>query len=196
MSEFIRTFVAVKVSDDVARALIDLQSNLKKQLSGVSIRWCSRNQLHITLVFLGNVSVDRVADLVGAVERACEGTGPMKFGAAGVGAFPSKDRPRVIWVGVDGDVAALCELQKRVASATHGFGDSNEDREFRPHLTLGRLSRRSAAEELTAARALRSVPPATSGEWRAESVFLVKSELRPDGPIYTDLAEFPLIGGE
>lgn len=196
MSEFIRTFVAVKINDDVARALIDLQSNLKRQLGGVQIKWSSRNQLHITLVFLGNVSVGRVEDLVGALDRACEGIGPMTFRVAGVGAFPSKDRPRVIWAGVDGDVAALSELQKRVASATYGFGDSNEDREFHPHLTLGRLSRRSGAEELAAARALRSVSPATIGEWRAESVFLVKSELRPDGPIYTDLAEFALTGGE
>ena len=196
MSEFIRTFVAVKVSDDVARALIGLQSNLKKQLGGVPIRWCSRNQLHITLVFLGNVSVDRVVELVGALERACEGISSMKFSAAGVGAFPSKDRPRVIWAGIEGDVATLCELQRRVASATHGFGDPTEDREFHPHLTLGRLSRRSAAEELAVARVLRSISPATIGEWRAESVSLVKSELYPDGPIYTDLAEFHLIGGE
>ncbi|MGC8989810.1 MAG: RNA 2',3'-cyclic phosphodiesterase [Verrucomicrobiia bacterium] len=196
MSEFIRTFVAVKASDDVAHALVDLQSKLKKQLGGVQIRWSSRAQLHITLVFLGNVAVGRVGDLVGALGRACEGIGCMEFRAAGVGAFPSKDRPRVIWAGVEGDVAALCELQKRVASATHGFGDPTDDREFHPHLTLGRLSRRSAGEELAVARVLRSITPTPIGEWRAESVFLVRSELNPDGPIYTDIAEFPLLGAE
>ncbi|NLH74388.1 MAG: RNA 2',3'-cyclic phosphodiesterase [Verrucomicrobia bacterium] len=196
MSEFIRTFVAIKVSDDIAHALIDLQSKLKKQLGGVQIRWSSRHQLHITLVFLGNVAVGRIDDLSGALDRACKGIGCMDFRAAGVGAFPSKDRPRVIWAGVEGDVAALCELQRRVAAATHGFGEATEEREFHPHLTLGRLSRRSAGEEFAVARVLHSINPATIGGWRAESVFLVKSELNPSGPIYTDIAEFHLLGAE
>lgn len=193
MNEAIRTFVAIKTDSQIAAALLEVQSRLKKRLAGIQIRWSSQEQLHITLAFLGNVMMNRVGELVNALGRACEGTSALNLTVTGIGAFPSIERPRVIWAGIGGEVEQLNALQRRVFLASGGFGDHSEEREFHPHLTLGRLSGRSRGDETAAAEVIRSIPSLALGGWRANSVFLMKSDLTPTGAVYTDIAEFPLI---
>lgn len=193
MNESFRAFVAIKVSDQVASGLLDLQAMLRKRLAGVAIKWCSREQMHITLQFLGNVPADRLNELTQALGGACRGTSVLNLTVSVVGAFPNLDRPRVIWAGVSGDVVSLCNLQHRVASAAAGFGDHAEERDFHPHLTLGRLSHRSGGDELAVARTIGAVPPLQIGGWQAKSVFLIRSRLAPSGAVYTDLGQFPLV---
>ena len=110
------------------------------------VRWLAPETFHITLKFLGEVPEARVPALAGALEKAVHGISPFDVGVAGFGAFPSKSRPNIFWVGVDA-VAALAELHRRVDVATSELGFVAEERQFRPHITVGRLQRGAAIRD-------------------------------------------------
>jgi len=192
MSERVRAFVAIKVNAELAAALLDLQARLRRRLPPTAVRWSSREQLHLTLQFLGDVASDRVPDLISAVRGACQDTPVLRLIPGDLGAFPGLPRPRVIWVGVGGDLELLQELQRRVAAATAAFGDHTEEREFHPHLTLGRVSGRGEADARPVGQALSGVSLGWRGAWLGTAVHLIRSQLNPAGAVYTDLAEFPL----
>jgi len=192
MNQPVRAFVAVKVSDQIATGLIEWQSQLRRRRPSAFVRWSTREQLHITLAFLGNVACDRLPALLAAVGGACQGAGVMHLAVNSLGVFPSPARPRVIWAGLCGDVTALCDLQQRVASATAGFGEHTEEREFHPHVTLGRVSSKAPRDQAAVAEVMRSVSAPQVGHWQAQSVFLIRSRLEPSGAVYTNLGEFPL----
>ncbi len=192
VNETVRAFVAVKVSSEIVDGLLELQTRLRARMTGIAVRWSSEHQLHLTLEFLGNVASARLPHLIVELGHACEGSPQLNLSAAGLDAFPNRNRPRVLWVGVAGDVVALCELQRRLAKAAAGFGDHVEQRDFHPHLTLGRLQRRGGPDEMAAARTLCDFEQGLVGHWRAEAVYLVASTLKPTGAIYSDLAEYPL----
>ncbi len=100
-------------------------------------RWSSPADLHITLAFLGDVPRARLAGLLSALGPAVAGSAPVTLQLTGAGRFGSR-RPRVLWAGVGGDVAALTALADRLAAAARHAGVPADERPYRPHLTLGR----------------------------------------------------------
>ena len=119
------------------------------------VRWLAADTLHITLKFLGEVPEAKVPPLAGAVQKAVNGIPPFDVAVAGFGAFPSKTRPNIFWVGVE-PAAALVELHRSVDVATSELGFVGEEREYRPHITVGRTQRgarihdRQAMDRITA----------------------------------------------
>jgi 2'-5' RNA ligase len=131
-----RLFVAVVPPD---RARVDLDRALSP-LRGAAgePRWIPPERWHVTLLFLGTVPEERMADLRDAVGTAVGPTSPLTLRLAGAGHFGAGRRPQVFWAGVDGDVAALTEVADRLRGAARHLGLPVEDRPFRAHLTLGR----------------------------------------------------------
>ena len=127
--------------------------------------------------------------------RARPGAPPIPLGLAGAGCFPNLDRPRVLWVGIGGDTAGLARLQRDVEAQLAGLGYRPEARAFSPHLTLARMRDTAMPEDLRRlGQAMRVLAvPATA--FTAESVALIRSDLRPAGAVYTTLAALTL-GGE
>jgi RNA 2',3'-cyclic 3'-phosphodiesterase len=147
---------------------------------------------HVTLRFLGEVGADRNAMIAAKLAPVAEGSIPFGVRLEGVGAFPSPDRPRVVWVGVTEGRNELVELARRVRSALEPeFGRERE--EFVPHLTLFRVRSprdRDAAVELLSGR--RPAPPPR--QVRVEQLLLKESILGPGGADHRTLAAFPLGG--
>ncbi len=187
----IRAFVALPAGPELLEALLRLQQQLAGRMPVKAVRWSRRDQLHLTLKFLGNVPTNRVAELTAALRSAVVGFAPMRLRVEGTGAFPDFLRPRVVWAGVTGELDQLALLQRRVETATAPFGDHQEARSFQPHLTLGRVTATGhAARE--AGLALEAMRVGVVGEWPANEVRLIRSQLAAAGASYSDLARLPL----
>ncbi|MFO7675282.1 MAG: RNA 2',3'-cyclic phosphodiesterase [bacterium] len=178
-----RCFVAVETSPEVRRDIGRLQQELRACAPGV--RWVRPEAMHLTLAFLGEVDADFVAAARGPLAAACAGHAAFAARPAGLGAFGSPRRARVLWVGMDRGRDELVRLARSVNDALRAVGFRPEARPFSPHLTLGRL--REPAD-LSAATAREYA----AREFAVERVVLFESELRPEGPRYSALAEFPL----
>lgn len=144
----IRAFVAVLLDAPVRAALESAIAGLRRCHARVS--WVPGDNLHISLLFLGNVPRDMAGDLSGMLDRAAAGTGPFAVRIAGVGTFGE----RVVWAGVDAP-PALCELQGRVAGGAGRLEIRTDTRPYRPHVTLGRV-KGGAADLVPALRRLGS----------------------------------------
>ena len=104
------------------------------------MRWVRPEGIHLTLKFLGNVSNDAVPIIESGMCRAAEGISPFTVRVQGAGCFPSSRRPRVLWLGLQGELETLLTAQSRLEDSLEALIVDRESRSFRPHLTLGRVS--------------------------------------------------------
>ncbi len=191
--EQIRTFIAIELNQDLQDSLTRLQDRLKRQVPERSVRWVQPKGIHLTLKFLGDVPAPRMASVSQAVEAACRGFNPFKIELVGLGCFPNPHRPRVVWVGVREPTGALNRLQKAVESALVELGFEPEDRPFTPHLTLGRVQRNvGQSDQQRLGELIAASDVGLLSAMTVPSVNVIRSDLRPDGAVYTVLARATL----
>src|SRR5580765_7338593 len=145
----IRTFVAIPVPETWGAYLAALTQDLARLVQPVS--WTREGNFHMTVRFLGDLGEDGASRVGDAVARGADGAHPAEAELGPIGAFPSLDRPRVIWVGVAGGEPEIAALAERVNRAIDAAGFERADKPFRPHLTLGRV--REGARGFEALRA-------------------------------------------
>jgi len=190
--EQIRSFIAIELPDDLKRALIRLQEQLKSGKS-TSVKWVDPYSIHLTLKFLGNINTDIIGKISGALEEAVRGISPFHLETKGLGAFPSLKRVQVVWVGITGEVDRLSQLQQRIESSLATLGFVTESRPFAPHLTLARVRDRATPDErqnlgqLIASTSLEGVYSVD-----VNSVRLMRSQLTREGPIYSRISSVKL----
>ena len=186
----IRTFIAIELPDEIRHALAEVQKHLRRDVAGV--RWLEPGSIHLTLKFLGSIPAEQIQPVAAAALGAVQNEPPLSLGVSGLGAFPNPRRPRVIWVGIEGDVARLGRLQLRLEEVLEPLGFLREERGFRPHLTLGRVKDPRRPPDLTRPLADVTLPRCNSFDVR--EILLYKSDLRPTGAIYTKLQHLPFAG--
>lgn len=192
MPDELRLFVALELPDSILAALEDVQSKLQGKLPARAVRWVRGEGIHLTLKFLGETPATQCEAITDAVRAACAGHRSLTLRAAGLGCFPNPGRPRVVWVGLAGDLDRLARLQQAVEAALEPLGFRPEGRPFSPHLTLGRVKDASPADVKAVGRVIEGTTLGTLGEWTADAVSLMRSELGPGGARYTCLAEIQL----
>lgn len=183
-------FIAIESPPHVKDSLKRAQDSLRNAVNH-GIRWTNADQFHLTLKFLGNVPVSRVEPLAARVTEACRGFGQLRLRVEGVDFFPNARSPRVIWAGVTDEKEQLRDLWQIVAGATAEFSSDEKDKEFRSHITLGRVKQSSRREAARLVEAKISI--VCTGEWEANRVSLIRSELSSAGPRYTIVAEPALV---
>jgi 2'-5' RNA ligase len=188
MVAMIRSFIAIDLPDATRQGLAAVLEQLRQSRAGV--RWVKPSSIHLTLKFLGNIQAVQVEDIALAVAQEIRDQPPITLGAAGLGAFPSRRKPRVIWIGMEGEVQRLTRIQARVENALEPLGFVREKRAFRPHLTIGRVKDRRRLQSLIDAMAELKIPEFDSFD--VTEIILYKSDLRPTGAIYTKLHRMPL----
>ncbi len=195
----IRAFVALALNDDLRNALRQTERQLKDGDRAGIVRWVAPENIHLTLKFLANVDVLRVPALRNALENISRDFAPFALEARGLGCFPNAHRPNNLWVGLSGDVARAEELAKKIDDAFAAEGIPREARRFAPHLTLGRIRREARPADRAAIGALvekysgrGGVTPPLLGTIKVDAVYLIQSDLRPSGPVYTELAKVEL----
>lgn len=177
-----RLFIALGIPPEAREELARLQGWLR----GLPVRWVDPAGVHLTLQFLGEAAETSAPALLEAL--AGLPAAPFALGLEGLGAFPDLRRPRVLWVGLGGDLAALARLQAAVLAATAPLGFAPEARPFRPHLTLGRVRQDAGPEERRAVgRAVGHAAPPAPLSWEAGAPTLYQSTLTPAGAVYTAL---------
>lgn len=187
----IRAFVAVPVEEPQFAALLRVQQRLQAGLRKDMVQWPGIDQLHLTLRFLGNVPGSQVPQLNEALQIACGHTKAFRLTLDGLGCFPNDAAPRVIWVGIQGDVETLHQLQQRIEQCTGSFGDHTEDRAFHPHLTIGRVKIRGRQARLVGELIAPANAP-QSTDWPVRDIELIQSVLTPRGAKYSRLATVSL----
>ena len=186
-----RLFVAANLPPTIKKDIYLFIQDLKK-IDG-DIRWVRPENLHLTVQFLGNVHGELVQAVTEALHRAAAGVAPFTLQLGGVGVFPSRERPRVFWVGVSGDIAVLRQLNRQVQGELKELGFDPGKNRFSPHLTLARL-RSPAGFVQIMARAEKIAAGKAFGVADIATVDLMLSKLGPGGPKYHLLASVPLIG--
>ncbi len=196
-SDKVRSFVAIELDVHLSAALRELQGRLQRAPLARLGRWVSPEGIHLTLKFLGNVPTDRVPELEQALRRACARIASFPIGIAGLGCFPSLQRPRVLWVGVEEPTGSLQHLYSAVEHELERAGFRPEDRPFTPHLTLARIHDHATNRERAEFGAwVREQAIDRVGAMEVREVCLMRSVLRPGGAVYSRLATVPLQAGE
>jgi 2'-5' RNA ligase len=185
----LRLFVALELPQALREELERLGVRLRKSIAG-PLQWVRTEGVHLTLKFLGNVSAGRLAEISQPLAQAAAGSGPLHLCARGLGAFPNLERPRVIWLAVEGDLKPLALLHQEIETSLVPLGFPPEDRPFRPHLTLARVKKTGILKGLTPT--LNDYRSYEAGRFTANNLSLIKSDLKPQGAVYTTLASFTL----
>jgi 2'-5' RNA ligase len=179
-----RLFVAVELSPDAVAAALDLVEVLRARASRLAphsrISWVAAERLHVTIRFVGHVEDDKAAAIAEALVPAI-GVEPFDLTIAGVGVFPSKGPPRVVWAGLSSGRDRLSAIERLVSDRLSPFGVAPEDRPFNPHLTLGRVRE---AGGLRSPALLEGLDQTALGWTRVDAITLFESRLSPKGPTY------------
>ena len=185
-SERIRSFIAVDIGVEVRAALSKVTRVLAR--SDADARWVRPEGMHATLKFLGGVDSNRLDQVHDALVTAADGHGALRLHVAGLGAFPSLRRPRVLWAGLH--CPGLRELAASIDEALVPLGFEPEKRAFNAHVTLARLRSLRGWENL--APAVEAHAEDEFGRVAVAAVVLYRSTLRRDGAVYTPLWTIPL----
>lgn len=190
----IRAFIAIELSPEIQQRIEQVSNQLKQRLEGVPVRWVPVENIHLTLKFLGDVSVANIEMLTEILQQVVGDHHEFEVSAGGLGAFPQTHRPRVLWIGLSTS-PELAAIQREIDLETARLGYAGDDRPFSPHLTLGRVSRNATTSDLHAiAKVLEGYKVGFLGVANVQSVHLFRSDLRPGGSIYSRLFTAHLSG--
>jgi RNA 2',3'-cyclic 3'-phosphodiesterase len=184
MSELIRCFVAVDISEGARSQVARLIDGFRRQPAAV-VRWVRSDLAHLTLAFLGEVQPSFIEAAKPELAQAAAAARSFSSRLAGVGAFPNPRRARVVWLGMEESQAELVALQRETVKALVRVGFVPEARPFSPHLTIGRLREPADVSAMTRARF-------ESEQFAIDRLILFRSVLRSEGPTYDELASFGL----
>lgn len=177
-----RTFLGIDVGPEIRARLLSLQEELA-EIAG-DVKWVEPENLHITLLFLGEVDQREIIDLCRAAQGAVAELPAFTMSVTGAGCFPNARRPRTLWVGVGVGVQEVCAVHDAIEKPLLEMGSyRRETRGYVPHVTLGRVRGEQAHHDL--AKALARHKSWGAGEVQVRDVQIMTSDLTPDGPIYT-----------
>ena len=177
MAELIRSFVAVRMPGHAADELENFLAGIRPL---AKIRWVRRSQFHITLKFLGE-NTREITEQVKEALIPLKNFEPFTVELSYIGAFPNLNTPRVLWLSGDKGAKELTALSRKVNDEIfEAAGLEREAKKFQAHLTLARLKDSRLPENLV--RKLGEVPKLS---WVCDELFLMKSDLKPSGPVYS-----------
>jgi 2'-5' RNA ligase len=183
-----RIFIALKIIPD--KKLSALISTLQAGLKNEKISWTNPDNIHITIAFLGDTEQDKITEISGMISERCRGLGCFDISLVGAGLFRSVNDPRVIWAGIS-ESTKLRVLNSIIKAGLRDIGIKIEDRDFNPHLTLGRIKSINDKDNL------KKVVDKSDGEElqvvSITEVILFESILQQTGPVYKPLARYSLI---
>ena len=184
-----RSFLAIDFGAFYSQEIGALIRMLKKHFTDV--KWTIPEECHLTLSFFGEIEKDRILAACAAVEPLAAKHRSFSLCLDGVGAFPDFSNPKVLWAGLTGQTGSLRALKKDIDESLNSVGIAPENREFHPHLTLGRVrsfhrsSARGVAPEALHFNSNRS--------FLVSQITVFKSELGPQGALHTALETFRLL---
>jgi 2'-5' RNA ligase len=188
-----RVFTAVELPDPIREALDDRVARLLGSIRGV--RTVARDNLHVTLRFIGNVPPARITYVLSALQRATARVRSATVGVRGLSAFPDAPRARVLWAGIKDPHGVLAALEREQCAGIEPLGYTRDDRPFTAHVTLGRVRKGTPPDPRLVERLAAVEESEAFGAFPVERVTVYESQLGRGpggGPLYAPLARFPL----
>lgn len=189
--DVIRAFIAFHLPPVVCDHLEGFIQTLATATPAGAVRWVKTGGLHVTLSFLGDSPMARLEALSAELALSARRQPAFQLSLASAGCFPDCRRPRVIWAGLAGDTQAAQRLATEINRCVTDLGWQTDDRPFRAHITLGRVNERFQRPGALALPLDQPLPPLPVP---VAAFSLMQSQLRPQGPIYTELRRFALTG--
>jgi 2'-5' RNA ligase len=183
----IRTFIAFETPPSVREKIISLENQLRQ--SPADVRWESPDKFHITIKFLGDVDDGQLPDILALIERISHMHTTFNIVYSGLGAFPNKKQPRVVWIGCENPDGILAGLKDALDRGLAPKGFEIEQRPFHPHLTLGRIKCPQGLRDLTPMLENLTFEPQSI---QVKEIVVMKSILQPHGAVYTLLKKIQL----
>ncbi len=184
-----RTFIAIDIS---AEAKKEIEKKLYKQLKRKhwAVRWEKTKKLHLTLAFLGQIEKEKLTLVKSSCKKAVKNILPLTISFKGLGCFSGYDYPRIIWLGLKGDLQALAKIQKNIERNLLNLKFKPDIKPFSPHITLGRVKKCSLGERREIGRQLKNLRILDlQSRVLVDKVVIYESKLSPKGSSYLKLAE-------
>ncbi len=181
---FIGFFTTKKIHEHVER----LEEETKGIIKG---KWTDPQNLHITLQFIGYIDENKAVDIIRNIQTITETYKPFSVKYKSLGAFPSPDKPRILWIGVGEGSTKLKAIAKEIQRINKRSGINPDSKPFHPHVTICRIKE---ADGKKVAKFIRKYKNFSFGEETVERIALIKSTLTPVNPVYTVIEEFYLRG--
>jgi RNA 2',3'-cyclic 3'-phosphodiesterase len=185
-----RIFVAVALEAALGRAVAELPRRLNS--AGAAFRWVPPKNLHLTLKFLGEITEERVTRVADAAREVAGRSRPFSITLGGLGAFPSPKKPQIVWIGVVQGAERLIELARDLDVTLRRVKFPQDDRPFRPHLTIARAAHGRPLPDLSGpVGRMRGVMVGTQS---VDTLLVMESTLAANGSIYRSVEEVRLGG--
>jgi 2'-5' RNA ligase len=184
-----RIFIAVELNSEVKNKINEVVSSIKNY--NLPVKWVEKDNLHITLKFLGEVKENKINDLTKLLKNEVEKNNRFTLKVEGLGAFPNNKKPRVIWVGTTDGKDKICDIAQKLEESLpkNGFG-KKEEKPFSSHITIGRVKEVGKLSDFSTV--LPKLDNLSFGVVEVNSINLMKSALTPKGPIYEVVAKISL----
>lgn len=178
-SPFFRAFIAVELALEVRQELGRIRDVVALALPPRAVRLVQPDNMHLTLRFLGDTAVTQLPSLTQQLDELASQHASFSLQLEGLGCFPNPKRPRVIWVGVTGEHAALLAVKQELDKRLAPLGWPPEDKPFSAHLTIGRVGDGRLPATMNWNLPISPLP------FTVQEIHLIESRLTPKGPIYT-----------
>jgi len=187
--EKIRSFIAVNLNSDIKKYLNSLQAYLNIPES--KIKWVEKNNLHLTMKFLGYISLEQTELIKSELKEIASRYSPFIIRLfSNIGVFPTYKMPRIIWVGIREGISELKELYNSIENKLSNKGFPREDKDFSGHITIGRV--KFIRDKTNFIQILKRIEVNNLTQ-EVGNIDLMESKLTPGGPIYDITAKFPLL---
>ncbi len=178
-----RVFLALDLSEEQRKGLGNLQKKLKKDFNGV--KWVEGANMHVTLKFLGEIEENEVDAICSILENNVKSYLPFLLSLKGMGFFPKISKPRIIWVGVEEGKNYVTNIWKDIEMSLHEKGYPLADKNFTPHVTLGRIRR--VEKKVPTTKWLNEYHDFSLPPTEINYLTVYNSTLQPQGAVYTPL---------
>ena len=185
--KLIRTFLSFPAPMEVKSKKNMLYSTLED--SNANINWVKNQNLHLTIKFIGHTTESSVSKIIDTVSNITLDSKPFRLIIKGTGCFPKKERPRTLFMGIEGSLSPLYDLVSKIENELEKLGFSKESNEFIPHITVARIKYPQKHTPDINLFLQSSYDPI---DFSLNRMQFFASELLPSGPVYTLLKSFPL----
>lgn len=199
-----RTFVAIEFPNEVIRSLQrygqTLRTDLERQKLDRALRFVTPRNIHLTLRFLGDSTPEQIDAIREGLDKIASAQAALELTLRGLGCFPNKHQPNIIWTDVQSNANQLTPLQQPIEALARSVGFVAETKAFKPHITIARVERSASSAEV---RRLGSwldqmlgskIVNEWSASFQAQEISYIESTLQPGGSQYSTLGKFSLLG--
>ncbi|MBC8549561.1 MAG: RNA 2',3'-cyclic phosphodiesterase [Candidatus Brocadiales bacterium] len=184
----IRVFIAIEINSEIKDKLSEYLSKLKR--TGADVKWVSTENIHLTLKFIGYIEKEALINLNEIINDAVSGIEPFSISIGNIGAFPSLNKPRVVFASVQERGNNLLRIYEKLDKGVGQLGIKKESKKYVGHITLGRVKSQKNISKLK--NTLNAGLECFFGREKVTSLSLMQSKLTPTGPLYTRLNNFIL----